>query len=156
LKSALGHFVVTSCLCLVACDDGETKSREDAGVDDASIGQTDVRLAADALAAADALDIEPDALPAGDAAVTDGPWGVECADDAACAAPTDFCVKQPGAPTGYCSQRCVNTGACGDAGAPEGWTCNTVAFAGCDDVATNWCGPAAEVEQFAGVVIECP
>ena len=102
---------------------------------------------------ADAVAAEPgDASGVGGNAV----WGASCNDDVGCAPPTDFCVKQPGASSGYCSQKCVNNAACADAGAPAEWTCNTIQFAGCEDVATNWCGPISELEMFPGVIIECP
>lgn len=85
----------------------------------------------------------------------EGPWGESCLEDTDCTAPTDFCVKQPGMEEGYCTYACINNQRCQDLGAPESWTCNTLNFAGCEDTPSNWCGPQSEVEEFAGVVIEC-
>ena len=85
----------------------------------------------------------------------DGPWGEACVEDSDCSAPTDFCVKQPGMDEGYCTYACINNQRCLDLGAPATWTCNTLSFAGCEDVPSNWCGPQSEIEDFAGVVIEC-
>ena len=86
---------------------------------------------------------------------SDSPWGDSCLENTDCTAPTDFCVKQPGMEEGYCTYACINNQRCQDLGSPESWTCNTLNFAGCEDIPSNWCGPQSEVEEFAGVVIEC-
>ncbi|MEC9466169.1 MAG: proteinase inhibitor [Myxococcota bacterium] len=80
------------------------------------------------------------------------PWGMTCADDAACAAPTDFCVKMPGAETGYCSVHCDSGSVCREAGSPADWTCNAVS---CDIEAYTWCGPASEIEESGGFLSVC-
>jgi hypothetical protein len=47
-------------------------------------------------------------------------FGATCSDDANCQGPTDYCVKAPGAPTGYCSRK----GCKEDASiCPSGWAC---------------------------------
>jgi hypothetical protein len=82
-------------------------------------------------------------------------WGTVCTSDAQCTGPVDYCVIQPGDEDGYCATRCENTAACETLGAPDGWTCNTVEFLGCDDVATNWCAPPEELVENGEFLIEC-
>ena len=84
------------------------------------------------------------------------PWNDPCVEDTDCSAPTDFCVKQPGMTEGYCTYACLNNARCTDLGAPSDWTCNTLNFAGCEDIPSNWCGPQSEITDFPGVIIECP
>ena len=86
----------------------------------------------------------------------DSPWGMVCRESEECAAPTDFCVKQPGEEEGYCTYACTNNAQCTDLEAPSDWSCNTLGFAGCEDIPSNWCGPVQEITDFAGVLIECP
>ena len=69
--------------------------------------------------------------------------------DEDCAAPTDFCVKQPGATEGYCSVVCGTNSDCTYAD----WTCNAVG--GCDMPLAVWCGPPAEIEQGGGILTAC-
>ena len=76
--------------------------------------------------------------------------------DSECEAPTNFCAKQPGQDEGYCTYTCANNAECGELEAPDGWTCNTLGFAGCEDIPSNWCGPASELTDFPGVLVECP
>ena len=104
----------------------------------------------DLLGDADA-DIPPDRGP--DAPPDVSHWGDVCTDDDECTAPTDFCLIHPGVPDGYCTIRCDGLSACAES--PTDWTCNTISFAGCEDVSTNWCGPSSELETFDGVVIAC-
>ncbi len=81
------------------------------------------------------------------------PWNDACGADSDCASPTDFCVKMPGAETGYCSIHCSATSVCQQASAsPEGWTCNAVA---CDVEAYTWCGPESEIEESGGFLSIC-
>ena len=87
--------------------------------------------------------------------VDSGPWGAVCTESTDCAAPTDFCVKQPGMTEGYCTYACTNNAQCTELEAPSSWTCNTLGFAGCEDVPSNWCGPQSEITDFPGVIIEC-
>ena len=79
-------------------------------------------------------------------------WGAYCTADSDCGAPTDFCIKQPGASDGYCSIQCASNQVCYDAGADTAtWTCNAV-FS-CLIASQTWCGPSTEIGQ--GPVIEC-
>ena len=77
-------------------------------------------------------------------------WGATCAADADCVTPTDLCVLQPGAESGYCSIACPNLGA--DCTYAD-WTCNVVG--GCDAPLATWCGPADEPAQTGGIVVAC-
>ena len=83
-------------------------------------------------------------------------WGQVCTESSECQAPTDFCVKQPNQAEGYCTYACTNNAECSDLEAPSDWSCNTLGFAGCEDIPSNWCGPASEITMFEGVIIECP
>jgi len=83
-------------------------------------------------------------------------WGQVCTESSECQAPTDFCVKQPNQTEGYCTYACTNNAECSDLEAPSDWSCNTLGFAGCEDIPSNWCGPASEITMFEGVIIECP
>jgi hypothetical protein len=47
-------------------------------------------------------------------------FGATCADDAACGGDTNFCMKAPGAPSGYCTRTGCNSM---PAICPMGWTC---------------------------------
>ena len=89
-------------------------------------------------------------------ATSAGPWGETCLESAQCSAPTDFCVKQPGMDEGYCTYACTNNAECTSLEAPSDWSCNTLNFAGCEDVPSNWCGPVSEITMFSDVIIECP
>ena len=79
----------------------------------------------------------------------EGPWGVTCAADSDCAAPTDFCVKQPGMMEGYCSIVCATNADC----TYTDWTCNAVGS--CDSPLAIWCGPPSEIEDGGGVLSAC-
>jgi len=81
------------------------------------------------------------------------PWGDVCAEDSDCGGPTDYCVKMPGAPEGYCSRHCDSLAACSDAGAPNSWSCNAL---NCDVEALTWCGPVSEIEESGGFLNSCP
>ena len=83
-------------------------------------------------------------------------WGVVCRVDQECTAPTNFCVKQPGQEEGYCTYACTNNAQCTELEAPSDWSCNTLGFAGCDDIPSNWCGPVQEILDFPDALIECP
>lgn len=100
-----------------------------------------------------------DAMGSGDTGEGSGDeaasWGASCADDAECSGVSDYCVVQPGDDTGYCGARCATTSACGELGAPEGWTCNSVEMFGCDDLGTNWCAPPEELVDNGEFLIEC-
>jgi hypothetical protein len=85
--------------------------------------------------------------------VATGPWGATCAEDSDCEAPTDYCVKMPGAPEGYCSQHCDSLSVCQEAGAPSDWSCNAL---NCATEAFTWCGPSSEVEESGGFLQRCP
>ncbi len=77
-------------------------------------------------------------------------WGAQCREDAGCAAPTDYCVIQPGATEGYCTIRCPNLGSdC----TFEDWTCNVIGA--CGAPAATWCGPPSEIEQSGGFLAAC-
>jgi len=81
-------------------------------------------------------------------------WGKTCSDDIDCGAPTDYCVKEPGLSTGYCTIKCSSNSVCYDAGASEDtWSCNAVFD--CLTPDTTWCGPMTEVEDGGGVIMEC-
>jgi hypothetical protein len=59
-----------------------------------------------------------------------------CSDATGCAAPTDFCLRQPADPTGYCTR----TGCLAEPGrCPSGWTCTdlSVYLAGLPAVCTQ-------------------
>ena len=57
---------------------------------------------------------------------------------------------------GYCTYACINNQGCTDLEAPSHWTCNILAFAGCEDVPSKWCGSQSEPTDFPGVIVECP
>jgi len=80
------------------------------------------------------------------------PWNDECAEDTDCVAPTNFCVKMPGAPTGYCSTHCDSGAACRANGAPAEWTCNAV---NCSVEDYTWCGPESEIEESGNFLSIC-
>jgi len=80
------------------------------------------------------------------------PWNAVCSEDTDCQSPTDFCVKMPGAETGYCSIHCNATSVCRSAEAPDDWTCNAVT---CDVEEYTWCGPASEIEESGGFLSVC-
>ena len=132
--------LVCSSLLLIACDDTEN-SEGSAGM-----------MAGEAMSAGTTAGAE---YPAGQQENT-SPWGDVCQESSDCEAPTDFCVKQPGAPEGYCTYACNNNAHCSELNAPETWSCNTLSFSGCEDIPSNWCGPASELTDFPGVLIECP
>ena len=79
-----------------------------------------------------------------------GDWDASCASDGDCTGATNFCVKQPNSPTGYCSIQCTATSVCTMAGAPADWTCNAV---DCTIPAFTWCGPKSEIGM--GPIKEC-
>ncbi len=154
IQTALALIAIVA---VAACGDDDP----DRDVADTGAASSDVADTGDASSdvAASTQDSGADADTGADAAVEAGlpdvsssPWFDICTTDEECAAPTDYCVTQPGAPEGYCTIRCEGLDACSDS---PGWTCNTVSFAGCDDVSTNWCGPLDELETFAGVIIAC-
>ena len=134
-----------------------TDATEDAteATDDATDATEDATEATD-----DATDAADDATDATDeTAVEDTEvdaeltWGLECADNADCPAPTNICAKQPGAAAGYCSTQCTSTTECHDNGAPtDTWTCNAVS---CSVPAMTWCGPNSELEESNGFLSEC-
>ena len=80
------------------------------------------------------------------------PWFDVCTGDADCASPTDFCVKMPGAETGYCSIHCNANAVCRSANSPADWTCNAVT---CDVEEYTWCGPESEIEESGGFLSIC-
>ena len=80
------------------------------------------------------------------------PWNDTCATDDDCSGATDFCVKMPGAESGYCSIHCDGLSACSDAGAPADWTCNAV---NCDIEEYTWCGPNDEIEASGNFLSVC-
>ena len=84
--------------------------------------------------------------------VSTSPWADTCAEDSDCQDATDYCVKMPGAETGYCSIHCDGLAACTDAGAPTNWTCNAVA---CNVVEYTWCGPNSEIEESGNFLSVC-
>jgi len=96
-------------------------------------------------------DATGDETPSDDATGDEAtPWGATCATDADCAAPTDFCVVQPGNTEGYCSIECPNLGSdC----TYEDWTCNIIGS--CDAPMATWCGPPSEVAEGGGFVVAC-
>lgn len=88
-----------------------------------------------------------------DTAVNDlAPWSDVCSEDTDCASPTNFCVKMPGDPTGYCSIHCNAGAICQAANSPSDWTCNAVT---CDVEEYTWCGPASEIEESGGFLSIC-
>ncbi|MGB0590214.1 MAG: hypothetical protein ACPGU1_11085 [Myxococcota bacterium] len=120
--------------------------------DDATTDDTTTDAAGDEAGADDAAGDEAGADDAAEETEDDAetPWGAVCATDADCAAPTDFCVMQPGATEGYCSIECPNLGAdC----TYEDWTCNIVGT--CNAPMATWCGPPSEIEEGGGVVVAC-
>ncbi len=99
------------------CDPGQefrngecVQAAADAGVDDAA--------AADDAAGADAATAPEDAAAGSDAVSV--PLGTTCLEDADCGGETNFCARQPGTPSGYCSIKgcTVSPNDC-----PEGYTC---------------------------------
>ena len=80
------------------------------------------------------------------------PWMDTCGTDDDCPAPTDYCVKMPGAESGYCSIHCGGLSDCSGAGAPEDWTCNAV---NCSVEEYTWCGPNAEIEESGNFLSVC-
>lgn len=120
----------------------------------------DADSATDSVAATDAAGVEDSGTPSDSTEPTDGgapadanadnPWAATCAEDADCAAPTDYCVKMPGEPEGYCTIHCAG----GNADCTyEDWTCNAVG--GCDNADLTWCGPPEEIEQGQGFLVMC-
>ena len=132
----------------IACGDDEEDSGSETTAGEAAAGET----AAGETAAGETAAGET----AAGAPEEETPWGVVCRESQECAAPTDFCVKQPGEEEGYCTYACTNNAQCTDLEAPSDWSCNTLDFAGCDDIPSNWCGPVQEILDFPGVLIECP
>jgi len=82
----------------------------------------------------------------------DPSWGRVCEGDQDCDGATDFCVKMPGAPSGYCSVHCASNRECTGTGLPGDWTCNAVS---CDVEALTWCGPSSEIEESGGFLSVC-
>ena len=96
-------------------------------------------------------DATGDETPSDDAAGDEAtPWGTTCTTEADCAAPTDFCVMQPGNTEGYCSIECPNLGS--DCTYSD-WTCNIIGS--CDAPMATWCGPPSEVAEGGGFVVAC-
>ena len=126
-----------------ACGDDEGDSGTETAAGETAAGET----AAGETAAGETAAGEPE---------SESPWGAVCRESQECAAPTDFCVKQPGEEEGYCTYACTNNAQCTDLEAPSDWSCNTLDFAGCEDIPSNWCGPVQEILDFPGVLIECP
>lgn len=135
-----------------AVDASAADADNDSSMETGEDAEDDSSMDADDDSSMDAGDDAADDASSGDASAT---WGSPCTDDDACSAPADYCVLQPGETTGYCGARCERTEVCGTLGAPEGWTCNTVEFLGCDDAATNWCAPPEELIENAAFLIEC-
>ena len=139
-------LLLTAALAFSACGDDDPPTAADLGIDTAD-ATTDT-----ADAGVDSSDVPSDEGSDSEG-VSLAPWNDVCASDEECTAPTDYCVTQPGAPEGYCTIHCEGLSACAEG--PTGWTCNTISFAGCEDVSTNWCGPSSELETFEGVVVAC-
>ena len=124
------------------CSDTDTDTPTD------TAANTDTTAADDTVAPADTVETTDEGAPAD--AGAESPWGTVCAADDDCAAPTDYCVKMPGEPEGYCSIKCANGNAdCTN----EDWTCNAVG--GCDNPDLTWCGPPEEIEESGGFLIVC-
>ncbi len=147
-------------------DDGED-TQGDTGADTSAAADTGIGAdtANDTATASDTASDTADASAtedttsgsdtAGDAEPAESNWGEVCASSDSCTGVTDYCVIQPTETEGYCATTCATTTGCAEVGAPEGWTCNTVEFLGCDDVATNWCAPPEELVENAAFLIEC-
>lgn len=84
--------------------------------------------------------------------VEGGSWGDECGSDEDCGAPSDFCAKMPGSPTGYCTAHCGGLADCEQYGTPDEWSCNALT---CDNEQLTWCGPRSEIAESNGFLSEC-
>ncbi|MEC8025643.1 MAG: hypothetical protein VX223_17055 [Myxococcota bacterium] len=145
------HYLVlifAGLLVMAACesDSGSAATGDTTGTDSA-----DMSTGTDGTDSIDMADGNESADGDDSAEGGDDAWGVICTEDTDCAAPTDLCVKQPGATEGYCSISCPNLGA--DCTYSD-WTCNVVGE--CTSPLATWCGPPDEPEATGGVVKACP
>lgn len=141
-------FIFAGLLVMAACesDSGSAATSDTTGTDSA-----DMSTGTDGTDSIDMADGSESADGDDSAEGGDDAWGVICTEDIDCAAPTDLCVKQPGATEGYCSISCPNLGA--DCTYSD-WTCNVVGE--CTSPLATWCGPPDEPEATGGVVKACP
>ena len=142
------------------CGDSGEDTQVDTGTDTGAAADTvaDDDTASDTSTASDAsgnADTTPGSDTADDTGSAESNWGEVCESSDSCTGISDYCVIQPTETDGYCASTCATTTSCADLGAPEGWTCNTVEFLGCDDVGTNWCAPPEELVENGEFLIEC-
>ena len=160
-------LIFAGLLVMAACesDSGSAAASDTTGTDAADMstgtdGTDSIDMADDGTDTTDSIDMADGNDTADGSESTDGndsaeggddAWGVVCTEDTDCAAPTDLCVKQPGAADGYCSISCPNLGA--DCTYSD-WTCNVVGE--CTSPLATWCGPPDEPEATGGIVKACP